>query len=130
VKRSIGLIDNIQGVLLDNLVSNEPPVNIESDELSMQVEKVMIKDAAQKNNVIKGAKFGTPSVGALGIGNSMLFMIIRRCLHVLGAPVMLPFACTVCNPCQFIDKYLSGLRLKCAWIRRTRINSMCLKPYI
>ena len=74
MKRSIGLIDNIQGVLLDNLVSNELPVNIESDELSMQVEKVMIKDAAKKNNVIKGAKFGTPSVGALGIGNSKLFI--------------------------------------------------------
>lgn len=67
MKRSMGLVDNIQGVLLDNLVANEPPVNIESDALSMQVEKVMMKDAAKKTNVVKGASFGSPSPAALGI---------------------------------------------------------------
>ena len=109
MKRSIGLVDNIQGVLLDNLVSNEPPVNIESDELSMQVEKVMIKDASQRNNGIKGAKFGSPSPGALGIGDGKLLMIIRRCLMFWGHPLCYPLAFTRRSPIRF--------------------NSMCLKPY-
>ena len=69
MKRSVNLVDNIQGVLLDNLVANEPPVNIESDELSMQVEKVMLQNLASNNNDVKGAKFGVPSVDALGIGS-------------------------------------------------------------
>lgn len=62
-------------MLLDNLVGNEPPLDIENDELSMQVEKVMIKDAAQKSNLIKGAKFVTPLPSALGIQSSKFFFI-------------------------------------------------------
>ena len=61
-------------MLLDNLVGNEPPLDIETDELSMQVEKVMIKDAAQKSNLINGAKFVTPSPSALGIKSSKFFI--------------------------------------------------------
>ena len=60
-------------MLLDNLVGNEPPLDIENEMLSMQVEKVMIKDAAQKINLIKGAKFATPSSNALGIASSKCF---------------------------------------------------------
>ena len=60
-------------MLLDNLVGNEPPLDIENEALSMQVEKVMIKDAAQKINLIKGAKFATPSPKALGIASSKCF---------------------------------------------------------
>lgn len=73
MKRSIGLIDNIQGVLLDNLVGNEPPVNIESNALSVQVEKVMTKNISEKINVVKGAKFRTPSPVALGIQAGEMF---------------------------------------------------------
>ena len=71
MKRSVNLVDNIQGVLLDNLVANEPPLNIDSDELSMQVEKVMLQNLASNSNNAKGAKFGVPSTDALGIGNGM-----------------------------------------------------------
>ena len=83
MKRSVGLVDNIQGVLLDNLVANEPPVNIETDELSMQVEKVMIQNLASNNNGVKGAKFGVPSVGALGIGTGKFLLgdlLLYQCL--------------------------------------------------
>ena len=59
--------------MLDNLVSNEPPVDIVSDQLSMQVEKVMVKDCARKNNAIDGAKFGSPSVDALQISDGESF---------------------------------------------------------
>ncbi len=69
VIRAIGLVDNIQNVLLDNLVANEPPFDIETDKLSAQVEKVMIKNLSLNTNGVKGAKFGVPSVDALGIGN-------------------------------------------------------------
>lgn len=66
----MGLVDKIQSVLLDNIVTTEGPVNVETDSLSLQVEKVTVQDFGQKKNSLKNSEFKAPSPSALGLEES------------------------------------------------------------
>ena len=52
------------------MVSTEGPVNVETDKLSLQVEKVTLQDLGRKKNIVKNSEFKAPSPGALGLEES------------------------------------------------------------
>ena len=64
------LVEKIQAVLLDNIVSTEGPVDIETDTLSLQVEKVTVQDIGQHASNLKNSEFKVPSLSAIGLGES------------------------------------------------------------
>ena len=61
------MIGNVQSILLDNLVTNEGPTTIVTDQLSLQVEKVSVIEFGSKPNVLKNSRFQPPSASALGL---------------------------------------------------------------
>lgn len=72
-------MDKIQGVLLDNLVTTEGPVSVETDQLSLQVEKVTVKDAGKKANELSNSRFHLPSADVFGLEESKSIVCILIC---------------------------------------------------
>ena len=70
VKRSLNVLERIQNVLLDNVVTTEGPLNVESEKLSIQVEKVMLKNLGKKKNTLKNCHFQIPGPRAVGMNKS------------------------------------------------------------
>ncbi len=70
VKRSFSIINEIQNTLLDNVVTTEGPLNVESEKLSLQVERVMLKSLGQTKNSLKKCDFQPPGPQAVGMDES------------------------------------------------------------
>ncbi|XP_028413722.1 uncharacterized protein LOC114536576 [Dendronephthya gigantea] len=69
VKRIFNLVEKLQVILLDYLVSNEGPSMIETEMLSMSLEKVSAYALGKKESELKGARFKPPSGSAFGLGD-------------------------------------------------------------
>ncbi|XP_028413717.1 uncharacterized protein LOC114536572 [Dendronephthya gigantea] len=69
VQRTFDSVEKLQSVLLDYLVSNEGPSNIETKTLSINVEKVAAYTFGEKESELKGARFKPPSGSAFGLGD-------------------------------------------------------------
>ena len=72
VNRTLNVIQNLHSVILDNLVANEEPSTIESENLSLQVEKKTARALGESVNKLKNCSFKPPSGAAFGLGESML----------------------------------------------------------
>ena len=72
VNRTLNVIQNLHSVILDNLVANEEPSTIESENLSLQVEKKTARALGESVNKLKNCSFKPPSGDAFGLGESML----------------------------------------------------------
>ena len=59
-------------MVLDNMVANEGPTNIETETLSLQVEKKTAKALGDARNKLKKCRFKPPSGDAFGLRESML----------------------------------------------------------
>ncbi|XP_028408505.1 sperm receptor for egg jelly-like [Dendronephthya gigantea] len=68
VNRTVKVVRNLQSVVLDNLVTNEGPDTIDTDTLSLQVEKKTGTTLGNTGNELKGSRFKPPSGYAFGIG--------------------------------------------------------------
>ncbi len=71
VHRTINVVQNIQSMVLDNLVTNEGPIDIETETLSLQVEKKTAKTLGGTGNNLKKCRFKSPSGDAFGLGECM-----------------------------------------------------------
>jgi hypothetical protein len=60
----------LQETVLDNLVTNEGPYDIESEPLSLQVEKKTAKTLGNSGNHLKSSRFKAPSGEVFGLGES------------------------------------------------------------
>ena len=67
MKRSVDLLRKVQLVVLDNLITNEESVTVHSDVLSLQVEKIAMRDFGQKENKLGDSRFKPPPVSAFGL---------------------------------------------------------------
>lgn len=63
------------------MVSTEGPVNVETDKLSLQVEKVTIQDLGRKKNSVKNSEFKPPPPEALGLKESKITFECRKNTH-------------------------------------------------
>ncbi|XP_028416899.1 polycystic kidney disease protein 1-like 2 [Dendronephthya gigantea] len=67
VKRTTGIVGNLQNIVVDNLVTSEGPLSVETETFSIQAELVQVKDFGQKKNILKNCDFHPPSANALGM---------------------------------------------------------------
>ena len=56
------------------MVTTEGPTNVETDQLSLQVEKVLVKDFGKKANKLKNSHFQVPSAGVFGLKEGKLYV--------------------------------------------------------
>ena len=73
MKSSLGLLNNVQDVLLDNIVTSEGPVSVEQEKFSLQVEKVIVKRLGQKKNTLMNCDFQPPPAQGIGLAESKSF---------------------------------------------------------
>jgi hypothetical protein len=71
VHRTFDVVKNLQSTVLDNLVTNEGPSNIETDTLSLQVERKTARTLGNSGNHFKKCRFKSPSGDAFGLRESM-----------------------------------------------------------
>ena len=69
-KRTTDIVVNLQNVVMSNVVTGEGPVEIQTDHLSLQVEKTAVKEFGRKGNSLKNCNFKAPQVAALGLQES------------------------------------------------------------
>ena len=67
MNRSVELLRRMQLVVLGNLVTNEGSVTVHSDKLSLQVEKIVMRDFGKKENKLGTSRFKPPPVSAFGL---------------------------------------------------------------
>lgn len=72
VNRILNVIQNLHSTILNNLVANEEPSIIESEKLSLQVEKKTARALGGTTNKLKDCSFKLPSGDAFGLTESML----------------------------------------------------------
>lgn len=77
VNRLVGVVKSLQSVVKDNLVANEGPTDIESESLSLQVEKVSAKTLGNTGNKLKSCNFKSPSGDAFGLGESTCICMVK-----------------------------------------------------
>ena len=63
-------IGKLQNVVLEYLVSNEGPSSIETQQLSISVEKVSAKALGENESKLKRCRFKPPPGAAFGLGES------------------------------------------------------------
>ena len=77
VSRMIGVVKSLQSIVEDNLVANEGPTDIESESLSLQVEKMSAKTLGNTGNKLKNCNFKSPSGDAFGLGEGIYIFIVK-----------------------------------------------------
>ena len=70
VNRIVNTVQNLQSVVGDNLVANEGPTDIETETLSLQVEKKTAKALGNTGNKLKGCGVKPPTGDGFGLGES------------------------------------------------------------
>ena len=69
----------LQGILLDYLVTNEGSSTIETEQLSINVEKVAAYAFGKKENTLKNCRFKPPSASAFGLGDGKWCILFKMC---------------------------------------------------
>lgn len=82
VNRILNVIQNLHSTILNNLVANEEPSTIESEKLSLQVEKKTARALGGTTNKLKDCSFKLPSGDAFGLTESMLTWNTMVCLMI------------------------------------------------
>ena len=72
-KRTVEMVEQLQSVLLDYLVTSEGTSTITTDTLSITAEKVTANRIGEKENKLKKCRFKSPSGAALGLEESKLW---------------------------------------------------------
>ena len=72
-KRTVEMVEQLQSVLLDYLVTSEGTSTITTDTLSITAEKVAANRIGEKENKLKKCRFKPPSGAALGLEESKLW---------------------------------------------------------
>ena len=70
MKITTNIVAELQKVISDNIVTSEGPVSVETESLSLQVERIMLKKIGQKKNTLKNCDFKPPPPNALGMKES------------------------------------------------------------
>ena len=80
----MALVNTVQDVLLGKLVTSEGPLTLETQSLSIQVEKVHIKSISEHKSTLGKCSFGPPSPESLGLeeGNVYINNKLRRAYDI------------------------------------------------
>ena len=70
----MALVNTVQDVLLDKLVTSEGPLTLETQSLSTQVEKVQIKSISEHKSTLGKNSFGPPSPESLGLEEGNVYI--------------------------------------------------------
>jgi hypothetical protein len=70
VKSTTDIVAELQNIITDNIVTSEGPFSIETDALSLQAERIMLKKIGEKKNTLKDCGFKPPPPDALGMKES------------------------------------------------------------
>jgi hypothetical protein len=63
------VVGQLQGILLDYLVTNEGPNIVKTETLSISAEKISAKVFGEKESTLKKGRFKPPSAAAFGLGD-------------------------------------------------------------
>ena len=84
VQRTVALVEQLQSVLLDYLVTSEGSNSILTDTLSIAAEKVTVSRLGENESKLKKCRFKPPCGAAFGLEESKLWNIALPLFLALG----------------------------------------------